>query len=76
MLSDCVYVCLYVVWLYASAVCDVYTNHVYEWICVMADCEGGGGAERRARGQRVIWQYSEGVGLSLGPVSADAGRSY
>ena len=38
--------------------------------------EGGGGAERRARGQRVTWQDSEGVGLGLGPVPADALWSY
>ena len=42
----------------------------------MTECVCGGGAERRARGQRVMGQYSEGVGLGLGPVPADALWSY
>ena len=42
----------------------------------MTACVGGGGAERRARGQWVKLQHSEGVGLGLGPVPADALRSY
>ena len=42
----------------------------------MTVCVGGGGAERRARGQWVMGQDSEGVGLGLGPVPADALRSY
>ena len=42
----------------------------------MTGGEGGGGVERRARGQWVMGQHSEGVGLGLGPVPADALRSY
>ena len=42
----------------------------------MTGCVGGGGAERRARGQWVNGPDSEGVGLGIGPVPADALRSY
>ena len=42
----------------------------------MTVCVCGGGAEWRACGQRVKWRDSEGVGLGLGPVPADALWSY
>ena len=70
----CICICIapvYVIYVYVSCILIK-----YEWICVMPGCVCGGGAERRARGQWVRWQHSEGVGLGLGPVPADALRSY
>ena len=60
---------------YVSSLCLFCILTVYERICLTA-CVVGGGAERWACGQWVRRQHSEGVGLGLGPMPADALRSY